>query len=163
MNLYLMQHGQALSEQEDPARPLSEEGRRSIRASASALRRMGLHFDVIIASAKVRSRETAERVADAVGYARENIRESDAVKPSAPPEEALAYLQEWRDSERLFIAGHMPSLAKLTALLLAGQAGSEMVAFQNGGLCTLRCDELEPGKAVLHSCLTPEQLAFIVE
>ena len=46
MEIYLLRHGQAVSEQEDPARPLSREGVEQIQASASAIRRLGLVFDV---------------------------------------------------------------------------------------------------------------------
>ncbi len=39
MHLYLIQHGEAISEQEDPARPLSGKGRRDAEKVVSHIKR----------------------------------------------------------------------------------------------------------------------------
>lgn len=82
MEIYLMQHGLALSEEQDPERGLSAEGKKQIETAAQAIRRMGLRFDLIVASNKERSRQTAHVVAEGTGYA-ESIVETDKVKPAA--------------------------------------------------------------------------------
>ena len=79
MELYFMQHGQAVSEQEDPAKPLSREGVAQIQASAKAMHRLGLAFDVIVCSPKRRSHQSAALVAEAVRYPYSDILESKAV------------------------------------------------------------------------------------
>ncbi|NIQ96092.1 MAG: histidine phosphatase family protein, partial [Desulfuromonadales bacterium] len=40
MEIYFMQHGQAVSDQEDPARPLSRAGVEQIQLSAKAVQRL---------------------------------------------------------------------------------------------------------------------------
>jgi phosphohistidine phosphatase len=67
MELYLMQHGPNLSKDEDPEEPLSPDGKKQILKAAKAIKKMGLQFDVVIASPKKRSQQTAEIVAEAVG------------------------------------------------------------------------------------------------
>jgi len=76
MEIYLLRHGQAVSEQEDPARPLSRDGVEQIQASASAIRRLGLVFDVIVCSPKRRSHQSAALVAEAIRYPYSDILES---------------------------------------------------------------------------------------
>ena len=63
MKLYLMQHGLALAEEENPDRPLSGAGISGIETAARAMAGMGLSFDLVISSRKQRSRQTAEIVA----------------------------------------------------------------------------------------------------
>ena len=42
MKLYLVQHGQAVSKEEDPERPLSEQGREDVRRVATRLGEAGV-------------------------------------------------------------------------------------------------------------------------
>jgi len=73
MELYLMQHGLALTEEEDPDRPLSAAGAAEVRASAAAIVKMGLRFETFVCSTKTRARQTAALVAEAVGVPPERI------------------------------------------------------------------------------------------
>ena len=50
MELYLMQHGLAVPESEDPERPLSAAGTQQIESGAKAMARMGVRIDVFAAS-----------------------------------------------------------------------------------------------------------------
>ncbi len=157
MELYLMQHGLCLSEAEDPRKPLSPEGRKGIETSARALAKMGLSFDLILTSDKLRAKETAEIIAKGVGY-QGKIQEHQALKPLAPPEEALGVLKDYQ-AEKVLIVGHLPSLARIASYLLGGEKGVR-IRFKNGGLVALETD-LSPGEAELICVLTPEQLALI--
>ena len=56
MEISLMQHGPNLSKDEDPEEPLSREGEAQISVAAGAAKKIGLQFDVVIASTKKRSR-----------------------------------------------------------------------------------------------------------
>ena len=53
MDLYLMQHGEARPELEDPARPLSERGRQEVGWVARAAARLRLEVGVIQHSGKL--------------------------------------------------------------------------------------------------------------
>ncbi len=159
MELYLMQHGKALSEAEDPARSLSPEGRQEIEASAQAIKKMGLSFDLILSSNKTRARQTAEIVAQIIGYPVENIKEHPEFKPLAPPEEAVKILSQYQSYTRIFVAGHLPSLAEISSYLLGGK-NKVKIHFENGGLCRIDTN-LNPGESELIYLLLPSQLQLI--
>jgi len=67
MKLYLMQHGKALSKEEDPERSLSPEGRSETTRMGDVLKEKGTPVDVIWHSGKARAAETAEIIAAAIG------------------------------------------------------------------------------------------------
>jgi phosphohistidine phosphatase len=160
MEIYLMQHGLAVPEQEDPERPLSPAGKMQIEKSAAAIRMMGLQFDLVVASTKKRSRQTAEIVADAIGYPLEKIVETEAVKPTAPPEAGIDFIGQFKQIKSVFIAGHLPSLALIASALLT--AASEIsIRFENGGLCRIDVENLPARNGVLCWYMTPDQLALI--
>ncbi|BCR06753.1 hypothetical protein DESUT3_38220 [Desulfuromonas versatilis] len=162
MELYLMQHGQAVAKEEDPEQPLSREGVEAIKASAAAIRRMGLHFDVIIASPKRRSRQTAALVAEAVNYPYSDIVETELVKPMTAPGETLKFLQQYLGEGAVLIAGHLPSLGEIASSLLSD--GSKVhLHFENGGLCHLSVPNLPTYEAQLRWSLTAAQLAMLAK
>src|SRR5262245_23731251 len=63
MNLYLVQHGAAKSEADDPARPLTEDGRRAVERLAEFLAARGVRIDRVEHSDKLRARQSAEILA----------------------------------------------------------------------------------------------------
>ena len=67
MKLYLVQHGEAKSEKEDPDRSLTDRGTAEIRAVAEAAKRAGLKPAQIYHSGKTRAQQTADILADALG------------------------------------------------------------------------------------------------
>ncbi len=162
MELYLMQHGQAVAKEEDPEQPLSREGIEQIKASAAAIRRLGLHFDVIIASPKRRSRQTAALVAEAVNYPYSDIVETELVKPMTPPGETLKFLQQFLDQGAVLIAGHLPSLGEVAAALLS-DGSTARIHFENGGLCHLSLPNLPTFEAELRWSLTATQMTMLAK
>ncbi|MBU4211966.1 MAG: phosphohistidine phosphatase SixA [Kiritimatiellae bacterium] len=160
MEIYLMQHGLALSEEEDPERPLSSAGKVQIEKSAAAIRMMGLQFDVIIASTKKRSKQTAEIVAKVIEYHIESIVETETIKPSASPGSSLEFIGQFKQKNSVLIAGHLPSLAKIASMLLT-QESEVAIQFENGGLCRIDVKTLPAHDGILRWYLTPEQLALI--
>ncbi len=159
MEIYMMQHGEALPKEEDPERGLSPDGKRQIDLSAKALKRMGLRFDLIICSPKKRARQTAEIVAKELGYPIEKIEVSPDFKPLSPPADAISYLKSFVDKGRIFIAGHLPSLAEIASELMS--EGHITIQFQMGCVCCIDVEELPTHKGKLMWHLTPKQLALI--
>lgn len=159
MRIYLMQHGEAISEEQDSQRPLSAAGRAQVETSASAIVRLGLRFDAMMVSSKTRSRQTAEVVAKTTGYTGE-LTETDAIDPSADPEDGVAALARLSGRESIFVAGHMPSLARIASSLLT-ESGKISVAFSNGGLCAVEAAELPTHEGTLLFSSTPDQLDLI--
>jgi phosphohistidine phosphatase len=160
MEIYLMQHGPNLSKDVDPEEALSPEGETQIAIAGRAMRRMGLHVDLIIASTKKRSWQTAAIVAKELGLPPENIVRTDLVKPLAPPEETVRFLTQYASEKSVLVTGHLPSLAEVaSALLTAGSKAS--IHFERGGVVRIDVDSLPTHEGRLRWYLTPQHLALI--
>ena len=162
MEIYLMQHGPNLSKDEDPEEPLSREGEAHISAAAGAAKKMGLQFDVVIASTKKRSRQTAEIVAGGLGFPTDQIIETDKVKAMTAPEETMDFLRQFENKKSIFIAGHLPSLAKLASYFLTG-GESASIHFLRGGLGRIDLEAFPNKGGKLRWYLTPDQLNLIAK
>jgi len=159
MEIYLMQHGSCLSKELDPNQPLSPVGAEQVLLSATAIRTLGLGFDCIISSPKARALQTAQAVAEALGYPEEEILISDDVKAMAPPDKTVRLLTSL-EVQSVFLAGHLPHLGHLASHLLA-TTESVRIGFQNGGLARIDTETLPTHSAVLRWYLTPMQLQII--
>jgi len=160
MEIYLMQHGQALPKDQDPDEALSPDGDERIHTTGKALSKMGIGFDAILASTKKRSKQTAAIVAEEVGFPVEKIRETDKVKAKTPPEETIQVLAGLSGCTKVLIAGHLPSLAEVASFLLT-EGSKAAVAFENGGCCRIDVEELPTHSGSLRWYITPEQLNLI--
>ncbi len=154
MELYLMQHGIANPKEKDIEEHLSERGKTIVMSSAKALKKINISFDVILCSPKKRSIETAEIIAEEFHFPIKNIIETEKVKPTSPAEEALDFCQKY---ERVFIAGHLPSIKEIISFLLYPTSLLE-VDIQNGG-CTRM--QIIDNKAILKWHLVPDILKLI--
>lgn len=160
MELYLMQHGASLRKEIDPDQGLSPVGREQVEKTGQALAKMGLDFDLILASPKKRSIQSAAVIAEAVGYPLNKILASDSVKPMAPPRELLNLLEENRTRESVFIAGHLPSLNELTSLLITPESKAS-VQFENSGAARIDIQDFTRPSGTLVWRLTPFQLQLL--
>ena len=112
MKLYLVQHAQALSKEEDPARPLSEAGQEDASRMASFLGKAGIRAERVIHSGKLRAQQTAERLAQALAPGVE-LEVSGLLDPNEDPR-ALDWQSEAWDRDTL-IVGHLPHMARLVS------------------------------------------------
>lgn len=64
MRLYLVQHGEAKKEEEDPLRPLSERGREDVQRVAKYVEKLDIKASIIFHSGKLRAKQTAEILAE---------------------------------------------------------------------------------------------------
>jgi phosphohistidine phosphatase len=161
MEIYLMQHGPNLSKDEDPEESLSPEGEVQISKAAQAIKKMGLEFDVIIASPKKRSQQTAAVVARTIGFPVDSIVETEKVKAMTPAEETIRYLEEFQGKQSVLIAGHLPSLAEVASFLLT--SGSKAtIQFERGGIGRIDVNALPTHEGRLRWYLTPAQLDLMV-
>jgi phosphohistidine phosphatase len=161
MEIYLMQHGPNLSKDEDPEESLSLEGEVQISKAAQAIKKMGLEFDVIIASPKKRSQQTAAVVARTIGFPVDSIVETAKVKAMTPAEETIRYLEEFQGKQSVLIAGHLPSLAEVASFLLT--SGSKAtIQFERGGIGRIDVNALPTHEGRLRWYLTPAQLDLMV-
>jgi phosphohistidine phosphatase len=138
MKVYLMQHGKPVAEEVNPDRPLSDEGRQEVMKVSEFLSRIGLQVEAIFHSGKTRARQTGEIVAARLGP-ETRVEERTGLSPMSDVKPAAAEIQA---SQRdLFIAGHLPHLAKLVSLLLTGSETPAVVRFQQGGVVCLEKGE----------------------
>lgn len=152
MRLYLMQHGLSMSKEEDPDRPLTDEGRAEVERVASLVGRAGITLDAVRHSGKTRARQTAEILGARLGPA--EVIGTDGLAPVDDPRIAADRLVDPDGATAL--VGHLPHLSRLATLLLTGAADREVVAFRNGGLVCL--DGGEDGWR-LRWIVTPEVIA----
>ena len=137
MKLYLVQHGAAVSKDEDPERPLNEQGESDVQSLADQLKHWNVRLSWVIHSGKKRAQQTAEPLAKAVGLLGPPIIETN-LNPKDPPHPVAEKVGEQMDD--LMIVGHMPFLGKLAALLVSGDEKSNLIAFQPGSLVCLERD-----------------------
>ena len=154
MNLYLVQHAESKSEEEDPDRSLTDRGAEEIRRVAALAAQAGVRVEVIRHSGKTRARQTAEALSDFLSPDR-GIEEADGLKPLDDP-------LSWRDrlseaQEDTMLVGHLPHLSRLTGLLLVGDPEAALASFRMGGMLSLAQDDT--GGWVIRWMVTPELLA----
>jgi phosphohistidine phosphatase len=133
MHLYLMQHGLALSNEADPERPLSDQGRAETLRVARAGARGGIRVDEIWHSTKLRAKQTAEILAQHLQPSG-GLVELDGLAPMDDPEPMAARLA--REDITILVTGHLPFLERLADLLLPG-GGRGAVRFTNSALVGL--------------------------
>ncbi|MCS6951449.1 MAG: phosphohistidine phosphatase SixA [Bryobacterales bacterium] len=151
MELYLVQHGPAKSEAEDPQRPLTEEGRRVVERMAAHLARLGLHLERIEHSGKLRALQTAEILATALRPVA-GISETSGLAPNDDPETLHARLGQ--ETANLMLVGHLPHLSRLVSRLMGLPVDRPVVAFQMGSV--VRLDRSDSEDWVIRWMLIPE-------
>lgn len=152
MKAILVQHAQALLKEEDPDRPLSQEGRDTIQTIADyAASHLDLELGRIWHSGKTRTLQTAEVLNSTLGTSI-GVRSSEELSPLDDPRAWAERLAEM--AHDVMLVGHLPHLSRLASLLLTGDPDIEPIAFQNAGLV---CLERQEGWK-LRWMLTPELL-----
>jgi phosphohistidine phosphatase len=110
MLLYLMRHAHAESGGEDLQRPLSAAGREHIQRLLPLLRLLQVEPDWILSSPYQRAFQTAQLVAEGLGYSREIIVDS-ALTPAGSTIGVQAVVLAFAQSQQLLLVGHAPSIS----------------------------------------------------
>ena len=132
MRALLVHHADAVGPDVDPQRPLSSLGRRQADEMAKAAAETGFVPAAIWHSGKLRSRETAEAFLRACAPFAQ-FKMIRGLQSEDPPEWLRDELgAEDRD---VLLVGHMPHIARLTALMSRGAVGIPLhgtVGFEKG-------------------------------
>jgi phosphohistidine phosphatase len=153
MFLYLVQHGEAKREEEDPSRPLSDKGGEDVKRVASYVSRLNLEIKEVFHSGKARAKQTAELLAGIMRIAK-GISHTDGLFPLDDP---VVWAERLKgEKESLMLVGHLPHLGKLSSLLLSGDKEKNIISFKMGGIVCLKRDEV--GIWSLQWMITPEIL-----
>jgi phosphohistidine phosphatase len=131
MNVYLVQHGEAKSEEEDPQRKLTDKGIDEVQKVANFLCPLKLTVNAVWHSGKPRARETAELLAKAIG-ALDRIVQHEGLGPKDQVTATKAELEQTGGD--VMIVGHLPFLGKLVGLLVTRNEEDEIVEFQFGSV-----------------------------
>ncbi len=139
MTLYLIQHAEAKSEQEDPSRGLSEKGLSDIKKIAHHAA-VGLYIKVsqIFHSGKKRAQQTAQILAENL-HPDSGIAESGGLAPMHEPKiwaERLSSIEE-----DIMLVGHLPHIGRLAALLICDDENKKAINFKMGGIVCLKRNE----------------------
>ncbi len=138
MELYLVQHGEATSEQEDRARPLSDRGRVEVTWVALTASRADISIAAIYHSGKLRARQTAELLARTL-QPKTAPRQLDGLAPMDDPTITSQAIDSLETPAML--VGHLPHMSRLCSLLVTGDVAREVVTFRMGGIVCLSRDE----------------------
>jgi phosphohistidine phosphatase len=154
MRLYLIQHAEAKSKEENPSRPLSEKGLKDIKKVAKyAQRNLRIQVAEIVHSGKLRAVQTANVLAEHLKPTKGPTTSKD-LEPLANPGIWKNRLAE--TTKDIILVGHLPHLSKLSGLLLAGNEDNEIIEFRMGVIVCLERDE--SGRWSTKWMITPEIL-----
>jgi len=134
MRLYLVQHGKAVAKDVDPERPLDEQGKLDIDRLIGFLKQADIRVERVIHSGKLRARQTAERLAEAIAPGLEP-ETSGLINPNDDPK-AFDWQSDSWDRDTL-IVGHLPFMAKLVSHLLIEDESQAITEFQPGSIVCL--------------------------
>jgi phosphohistidine phosphatase len=139
-HLYIVRHAWAEDvgpDGSDFSRPLTKKGRKRFEKFISHLRDAGMKVDRIATSPLVRTRETAEIMAE-VFEIESGVEEVAALTPGSD----WPALVEWtihQDAHRVAWVGHAPCVGRLVALTIGD--GSAAIRMQKGAVASLRLDD----------------------
>ncbi len=135
MALFLVQHGESLSKEQDPERGLSDTGIATVIRIACIAMDQNVVVDRILHSGKERARQTAEIMAKALPP-RVEI-QVQAETGLNPMDDVQAYGAGLDNKDRLMLVGHLPFMARLASYLVTGSPETQVCQFQNGGIVCL--------------------------
>ena len=138
MRLYLVQHGDALTKDVDPERPLSGQGRADITRLVAWLETNDVAVSGIWHSGKTRARQTAELLG-AVLETGGKISPAEDLGPNDPPELILKRLQSV--DENTLIASHLPFVARVVSQAVTGSSDQQLVEFLPGSIAVIERNE----------------------
>jgi phosphohistidine phosphatase len=118
-----------------------------------ALASLGVSANVVISSPMTRAMQTAEIVAQEVGY-EEKIVVDPALRPEATFEQFKALLNRHKDKPAIMVVGHDPSMTEFVNRVLSNGTPLAVVEMKKGGVAKVDKELRRP--AVLRWLLTPK-------
>ena len=151
MNLYILQHGEAVPKEIDPERPLSEHGNRDIRILARHMQNMGVQLGNVFHSGKLRAEQSARLIAETLSPEIQPV-QTEGLNPNDDPAVIIGDIEQL--NENILIATHMPFVSRMCSTLLTGTTDAEFASIPG----TLFCLEKADNKWRLAYMLTPDFL-----
>jgi phosphohistidine phosphatase len=150
--LWLLRHGEAEPHdaRPDADRRLTDRGSEQARVTGRALAALKLHFQLVFTSPKVRARDTALLLCEALGI---EPAEHEALAAGFDASDALELLAAAGDDQRVLVVGHEPDFSQVVHDLTGAR-----IDLKKGGIAAVR---LEGTRGELIALLRPRELAQI--
>jgi phosphohistidine phosphatase len=148
--LWLLRHGEAVphdSKPDDAERELTARGERQSATAGAALARLGVEFDAIYTSPKVRAAHTAKLAAGALN---QDPEEEDVLADGFERADAIELLDRHGADARVLVVGHDPSFTQVVYDLTGGR-----VDFKKGAVIAVK---VMGSQAELMLMLRPREL-----
>jgi phosphohistidine phosphatase len=126
VDCYLVRHGEAFPETQDPRRSLTPTGRASVEQLGRLAAAKAVQPAAIFHSGIVRAKQTAEILAAQLAP-NIQVRESAGLRPEDDPAIAAAELEIAQSP--IMLVGHLPHMSRLVALLVSGNLNCEVIDF----------------------------------
>jgi phosphohistidine phosphatase len=153
MKLYLIQHGEAKPEAEDPERSLTAHGEEEVKKVALRAGNLNVVPSKIFHSGKLRAKQTAGLMAEELRISPDRVQTAQGLNPN---DDVKTWAKRIGDEkEDMMIVGHLPFLEKMASFLLCGDEKASLVSFRYGAVVCLE-QKGDKGWAV-RWILTPEQ------
>jgi phosphohistidine phosphatase len=162
LELYLIRHGAAAERgddfPDDSKRPLTNGGISRLRKEAKALDELGVALDHIITSPLVRTRQTADIIAESL-KSKPSVSQSDALAPAGTSSAVIQELAKHMRKGRIALVGHEPNIGELAGRLIGARMPLE---FKKGAICRIDFEVFPPkGIGQLRWFVTPRMLREI--
>jgi phosphohistidine phosphatase len=145
MRVYIVRHGDAVTPPDGGERALTARGEREADAAGQLLASEG--FDYLLYSPKLRTRQTALRIVDAVGDV--GSREDPSLLPPATGNDVAAAIDRV-GVQSLVLVSHLPLVAELVGWFVTGDSRDyPLPGFPTAGVVTLDMDIAGQGMASL--------------
>jgi phosphohistidine phosphatase len=149
VNIYIVRHGEAVSERLDPERPLTSLGREEVERVARLAAAKNVQVSALFHSGILRAKQTAEILAEYLQFTL-SVQQLSGLLPQDDPAIAKAELEATESP--IMLVGHLPHLNRLIALLVKGDAESEGMEFPPA---TMVCCSNDGSKWKIAWTLTP--------
>jgi phosphohistidine phosphatase len=157
MKLYLIQHGEAKYEIEDPDRSLTSKGEKEVMSVSKVASGFHIIPSKVFHSGKLRAKQTAEIFASALKIPDPSVQPVQGLNPNDDVHPWAKRIS--KEKEDLMFVGHLPFLEKLTSFLLYGNENARPVLFHYGAIVCL--DQKEDKGWAVRWILTPEMASLI--
>ena len=159
LEVYLVRHAIAAERgpeyPDDTKRPLTRDGIARFRRAAKALAALDVDVDQIITSPLLRTKQTAEILAQAL-RSRPPVVTAESLAPEGSPTDVFQELAKQLRKGRVALVGHEPNLGELAARLIGSRTPIE---FKKGAICRIDFEILPPkGPGHLRWFVTPRML-----
>ena len=152
MNIYLVRHGEAVSEKQDPERPLASSGREAVEQVARMAAAKNIQVSAVFHSGILRAKQTAEILAAHLHF-NSVVQQLSGLLPQDDPTVAKGEIETAKSP--MILVGHLPHLNRLLSLLVRGDTESVVMDLPPA---TMVCCSFDGSKWTISWTLTPQPL-----